>query len=223
MTDDASRDGDGFLAIWSDVAPDIETDYLHWLTREHTQERLGVPGFLGVRVFRALRADARRYFILYRLRDAGVVGSQAYLARLDAPTPWSQRIMPQLKNFARGGGRRVGQFGAGEGGAIAALRFDSSLGEGVRARAAELAALDRVVAVRLYETDLARTALPTSEKGLRAGDAAFAGLIAIEALDEPALRQALTALRPAAPAPFDEAGASYAGVFALEAGTGRAP
>ncbi len=33
----------GFLGIWSDVAAQDETDYLHWLTREHTEERLGVP------------------------------------------------------------------------------------------------------------------------------------------------------------------------------------
>ena len=44
---------DGFLAIWSDIDAEHETDYLHWLTREHTAERVGVPGFLAVRVFRA--------------------------------------------------------------------------------------------------------------------------------------------------------------------------
>ena len=48
---------DGFLAIWSDVPPEQETDYLHWLTREHAIERLAVEGFLGVRVYRALRRD----------------------------------------------------------------------------------------------------------------------------------------------------------------------
>jgi len=41
----------GFLAIWSDVEPAGETDYLHWLTREHVQERLSVPGFRAVRIF----------------------------------------------------------------------------------------------------------------------------------------------------------------------------
>ena len=32
--------GAGFLAIWSDVEPDHLTDYRHWLTREHTTERV---------------------------------------------------------------------------------------------------------------------------------------------------------------------------------------
>ena len=49
--------GAGFLAIWSDVEPDHLTDYRHWLTREHTTERVTTNGFLGVRVFRATRAD----------------------------------------------------------------------------------------------------------------------------------------------------------------------
>jgi hypothetical protein len=82
----------GFLAIWSDVRIEQETDYLHWLTREHTSERLGVEGFLRVRVYRSLEVGIRRYFIHYELRSPDVVGSAAYLARLNTPTPWSQRM-----------------------------------------------------------------------------------------------------------------------------------
>ena len=44
----------GFLAIWSDVFADEETDYLHWLTREHAQERLGVPGFRTAQRYEAI-------------------------------------------------------------------------------------------------------------------------------------------------------------------------
>jgi len=57
--------GGGFLAIWSDVAASDETDYLHWLTREHTAERVGIEGFLANRVFRALGTDIARVFSLY--------------------------------------------------------------------------------------------------------------------------------------------------------------
>ena len=56
--------GSGFLAIWSDVEPSMETDYLHWLTREHTAERIGVTGFLATRVFKALGTEVRRFLIL---------------------------------------------------------------------------------------------------------------------------------------------------------------
>ena len=51
--------GAGFLAIWSDVEPHNLTDYRHWLTREHTTERVTTKGFLGVRVFRAAASRHR--------------------------------------------------------------------------------------------------------------------------------------------------------------------
>ena len=116
--------GSGFLAIWSDVPPERETDYLHWLTREHTSERLGVEGFLRVRVYRALRQDVCRYFIHYELVSSGVVSSAPYLERLNAPTPWSQRIMPILGNFVRGGGNVVAEAGKGQGCVLAAIKLD---------------------------------------------------------------------------------------------------
>src|SRR3954471_10488606 len=96
--------GAGFLAIWSDVEGKALTDYRHWLTREHTTERVTTKGFLAVRVFRARRTDIARFFILYELESPEVLDGPAYLARLNAPTPWSKRIMPLLGNFMRGGG-----------------------------------------------------------------------------------------------------------------------
>src|SRR6267143_2608722 len=105
--------GAGFLAIWSDIAPNNLTDYRHWLTREHTTERVTTKGFLGSRVFRAARADIHRFFILYELEAPEVLDGPAYLARLNAPTPWSQRIMPQLGNFVRGGGVMTARGPAG--------------------------------------------------------------------------------------------------------------
>src|SRR6267154_765313 len=116
--------GAGFLAIWSDVFSGDLTDYRHWLTREHTTERVTTKGFLAVRVFRADRSDIDRFFILYELEAPEVLDGPAYLARLNAPTPWSQRIMPQLGNFIRGGGVMAARAGRGEGAIIAALRIE---------------------------------------------------------------------------------------------------
>src|SRR5947199_4294376 len=116
--------GAGFLAIWSDVEQKALTDYRHWLTREHTTERVTTKGFLAVRVFRAERSDLNRFFILYELEAPEVLDGPAYLARLNAPTSWSQRIMPQLGNFIRGGGVMMARAGRGEGAIIAALRVE---------------------------------------------------------------------------------------------------
>ncbi|MGH6904724.1 MAG: hypothetical protein ACREIR_18510 [Geminicoccaceae bacterium] len=38
--------GKGALAIWHDPAPEIESDYNEWHSKEHMYERVGVPGFL---------------------------------------------------------------------------------------------------------------------------------------------------------------------------------
>ena len=209
--------GAGFLAIWSDVEPDHLTDYRHWLTREHTTERVTTKGFLGVRVFRAARADINRFFILYELEAPEVLDGPAYLARLNAPTPWSQRTMPRLGNFIRGGGVMTARAGRGEGSTIAALRIER-LPPKPQAFADALVALDGVAAVQIGATDLARTSVPTVEKGMRKDEGIFAGLLIIEALDEAALRGALREAARLAP---DIGGAGepevYQGMFALDA------
>lgn len=187
--------GSGFLAIWSDVEDREETDYVHWLTREHTAERLSVPGFLGVRVFRARLPERCRYFILYRLADPGVIGSEPYLARLNAPSEWSRRIMPLLRNFVRGGGRVIAEAGTGEGAMAVPIICEHSEAAAARAALGRLTALDRVVSARLFEVEQRQTEIATSEKSMRANDQSFPVLLLVEALSDPALDAALDALR----------------------------
>jgi hypothetical protein len=192
--------GEGYLAIWSDLTPQDATDWAHWITREHAAERVGVNGFLACRIFRALGTAVNRYFILYELDDENVVGGAEYLARLNAPTPWSQRIMPRLGNFARGGGRLAASAGLGQGGIVAPLRLDAVPAFDAAALAAELAQLDGIVAARVLLTDMAKTSIKTSEKGMRSNDGSFAALMLIEGLDEAAVRIALHHLRAELPA-----------------------
>ena len=47
--------GAGFLPIWLDVERKDLIDYCHWLTREHTTERVTASGFRATRVFQARR------------------------------------------------------------------------------------------------------------------------------------------------------------------------
>jgi hypothetical protein len=192
--------GAGYLAIWSDLTPQDETDWAHWITREHAAERVGVNGFLACRIFRALGTAINRYFILYELDDENVVGGADYLARLNAPTPWSQRIMPHLGNFARGGGRLAASAGLGQGGIVAPLRLDAVPAFDAAAVTAELAQLDRIVAARVLLTDTAKTSIKTNEKGMRRNDGSFAALVLVEGLDEAAVRSALHHLRASLPA-----------------------
>src|SRR3954452_15749323 len=187
--------GSGFLAIWSDLAPDDETDWSHWITREHAAERVGIDGFLACRIFRSVGTVASRYLILYELESSEVVGWPQYLERLNSPTPWSQTTMPRLRNFARGGGRVVATAGTGQGGLLAALPLNAKPEWDASALTAEVVRLDRIVAVRVLLTDAAQTSIQTREKGMRKQDDSFAGLLLIEGLDQASLRRALWQLR----------------------------
>ncbi len=191
--------GAGVLAIWSDLAPEDETDWAHWLMREHAIERLGVDGFLACRVFRALGGTANRYLILYELETSDAVACPSYLARLNAPTPWSQRILPRLRNFVRGGGRVAASAGIGQGGVLAALPLPAEPEWDREALCRDLAAEDRIAAARILLTDLAQTAIQTNEKRLRRADDSFAGLLLIEGLGEASVRHALSRLSALAP------------------------
>jgi len=204
------------LAIWSDVPQQQETDYLHWLMREHTPERVGIPGFEAVRVFRADLPEVCRYLILYDLAAPSVLTSPAYLARLNAPTAWSQRIMPTLRNFVRGGGCVRVMRGTGGGAHLLPFRLARTASE-AGSLLETLVTEERVCAVRLLEVDQEGSGVPTNERALRGGDGSFPSLLLIEAAEAAALRGALSRHRSgiAALGAHVEDPALYTAVFSL--------
>jgi len=92
--------GEAALAMWWDMAADMRADFEDWHTHEHFPERLGIPGFR-----RATRwsdaAGGEGTFVMYELDDHEVLASPPYLARLNAPTPWSTRLMPHHRHMVR--------------------------------------------------------------------------------------------------------------------------
>ena len=190
--------GKGFLAIRSDINPKLETDYLHWLTREHASERVNTKGFIAVRVFHASLVDIRRYLIVYELEGPEVLNSEVYLSKLNNPSPWSQRIMPVLSNFTRGGGRLLASAGTGESSFLAAIMV-AEIPLDFSAIVVDLAKGDRISAVRLFETDRDRTSIQTREKDLRKDDRSFGGLFLIEGLNEASVADAVNRLASLAP------------------------
>ena len=92
--------GKAALAMWWDMAADACAEFEHWHAHEHFPERLGIPGFH--RASRWKSADGGEgIFVMYELRDHDVLASAPYLARLNAPTPWSTRMMPFHRNMVR--------------------------------------------------------------------------------------------------------------------------
>ena len=181
--------GRGFMAIWSDVAPGDFEFYHRWLLNEHFPERVSVPGFISARVFRRQTGADFQFFIIYETESPEVLASPAYVARLNNPTPMTQKVMPKLKNFVRGAGRVVQSNGVCGGGAVKVIRFEKShplLGDG-DARSAlfeKLNTMDRVLAVRLFEVDTAATTIQTEEKKIRTSkEEIYSQLLLIEAVD----------------------------------------
>jgi hypothetical protein len=195
--------GTAQLAIWSDIEPHQETDYLHWLTREHVLERVGVDGFLSGRVFRAETQGRRRFFITYELQAVDALAGPSYLARLNDPTPWSQRTMPLLQNFVRGGGPVQARAGLGCGAVVLPLRLDLEAAglhtpDAQTALVQRLAQIDAVAHVWLMSVDAQATGVPTREKALRrSAEGVFDGVLVIESLHASAAQDALDALMQA--------------------------
>ncbi|WP_277184441.1 hypothetical protein [Caballeronia sp. BR00000012568055] len=203
-----SEQPNGLLAIWSTIAAETEIDYLHWLTREHVFERVGVPGFQSGRVFKRRDIQPSEFLMLYELTDANVMSSNGYLERLNAPTPWTQKIMPSLMRFRRGGGTvtRTSGHARGNGAHIAIARFEHALPEALQGADAQtlldtLARTDWIVAARVMAVQTDATSIATREKSMRSSqEGAFAGLLVIEALDRSALDRAVTIASEALPA-----------------------
>lgn len=204
--------GSGLLAIWSTVDEDFETDYLHWLTREHVFERVGVAGFRSGRVFRRRRAAAAMadaatvaratdYMIMYEQDDAQIMSSAAYQARLNQPSPWTQRVMPQLRNFRRGGGTIIRQSGNARafGSCVGVARFEGNTPSGIGDEEAlpvwaAIPETDRMVNMYAMEVAADGTQIATREKSMRRGEeGAFKAMLALEALDHAALARAIGA------------------------------
>lgn len=92
--------GQAALAMWWDMAASQLSEFEHWHTHEHYPERLAVPGFCRASRWRDA-SGGEGIFQMYELEDYGVLSSAAYLARLNAPTPWSTRMMPHHRNMVR--------------------------------------------------------------------------------------------------------------------------
>lgn len=92
--------GSAALAMWWDMAADMRSEFENWHSHEHFRERLAIAGFL--RATRWTSADGGEgVFQIYELASHAVLGSEAYLQRLNAPTPWSTRLMPHHRNMVR--------------------------------------------------------------------------------------------------------------------------
>jgi hypothetical protein len=163
--------GESALAMWWDMAPGMRAEFEHWHSHEHFPERLALPGFLRASRWAAVDGG-EGFFILYELQEHAALSSPEYLARLNAPTPWSARLMPHHRNMVRSQTRVLHSHGAGVARHAMTLRLSPREGEAQRLQA-ELAALVKALPPRaglggahLLRTDAPAIA-PTTEQKIR--------------------------------------------------------
>ena len=210
--------GPAAVAMWWDIAPAMRDEFQDWHSHEHFPERLAIPGFRrGSRWADA--AGGTGFFVLYELEAYETLTSPAYRARLDAPTPWSTKLMPHHLGMVRSQCRVARSIGAGLGSVLLTVRLspDPARRDALQAWLDEsLVALPGtagLVGAHLLRTETP-SAPPTREQRIRGGDAEADWIVLVEGYDEAALR----ALGRGA---LDEAALAEAGAASSTAGVYR--
>ena len=119
--------GQAALAMWWDIAPGMREEFEHWHSHEHFPERLALPGF-GRGSRWADAGGGEGFFILYELAAYEALISPDYLARLNAPSPWSQKMMPHHRNMVRSQCRVLASSGGAVSGHAVTVRLSPQEG-----------------------------------------------------------------------------------------------
>src|SRR6516225_8935997 len=114
--------GKAAVAMWWNVRPEQRSEFGDWHSHEHFPERMSIAGFRrGSRWTSTL--DAKGIFVLYELEQYETLTSKGYLDRLNAPTPWSTKMMPHHLNMVRSQCRVVASFGGGVATSLATIKL----------------------------------------------------------------------------------------------------
>lgn len=168
-----SLGGTGAVAIWHDIAPEGRDEFYAWHGCEHMPERAAIAGFLRGRRYVAIEG-APEYFNLYETASAAVLTGVDYLARLNAPTPWTTAAVKHFRNVSRSLCTVACSHGEGDGGLVATYRYDvaddaaAPHRERVCARLAGLAKEAGIAGAHLLVADPKGSAIETAEKRARA-------------------------------------------------------
>lgn len=180
--------GQAAMLLSFGVAADAIREHDDWHTLEHLPERLAIPGFLRGTRWIAVRGEPR-YLVLYEVEALETLNSEAYLQRLDHPSPWTSSIMPHYRGMRRGFCRVAGSRGLGVGHLMHAIRFRPAAAAETAMRAwlvdEVLPALASARGIGSAHLLTAATMPPmTREQRLRGADAAVDWVILVGAYRE---------------------------------------
>jgi hypothetical protein len=184
--------GPAAMLLSFDVAPEAIPEHDHWHTYEHLPERLSIPGFFRGTRWIAVHGQPR-YMVLYEVEQLGTLESEAYLQRLNNPTPWTMKTMPHYRGMNRGFCSVTGSFGLGMGHLALLVRFKPELQATASLREwlmneglPQLPAKRGLGSVHLLEGAL--TPAMTNEQRIRGADTPVAWAVLATGYSEEALR-----------------------------------
>lgn len=196
--------GQAAVAMWWTIRPEQRAEFGDWHSHEHFPERLSIPGFRRGSRWTSTQRDGD-YFVLYELETYETLTSKGYLDRLNAPTPWSTKMMPHHLGMVRSQCRVVASYGGGVAAALATIRLSPEPGKTAGFTAALVEKLEKLArepgltGAHLLQTDTPTTSAPTAEQKIRGADGVADWIVLLSGYDADAVARAIgDALSPAA-------------------------
>lgn len=178
--------GKAVVAIWNGIKPELEDEFLDWHVHEHIPERVALPGFQRGRRYMSIDGSPR-FFNFYEAETLGDVTSEAYMAALNDPTPWTRQVMAHFTQMSRTVCGVVASAGCGTGIVIETMRLSSRVERDgfvaamTRNVIEPVAARKGVVGVHLLEGQAASRA-ETAETRLRGASESADWILLVEAV-----------------------------------------
>lgn len=206
----------GILAIWNDFDAEDLAHFERWYNREHLMERVDTPGFRFGRRYERTAMGDRHFFAFYGVDNPAVLNSQAYLQRLENPTPWTQRTMKRFRRMVRTVCDLKAIAGNLTGSHVVVLRADEAMAPTAAADALveKLAGGDGIARVQLWTKAAQQTKADTAEMKSRGGDQMIAGALVVECVRRSDAER-VAALLAEPPAELGISGPHALGVYSL--------
>lgn len=187
--------GKAAVAMWWTIPLEQRPEFGDWHSHEHFPERLSIPGFRRGSRWTST-ANPGDFFVLYELERYETLTSKAYSDRLNAPTPWSTKMMPHHLGMVRSQCRIEASFGGGVATSLATFRLSPDAGREADLKAAivpmlrELAPKPGLTGAHLLLTDTPQAATPTTEQKIRGSDRTADWIVLLSGYDADAVHAA---------------------------------
>ena len=167
----------GMIVIWNDIKEEMRDEFVQWHSIEHLPERVSIPGFISGQRWHGEDASPQ-YLTTYVTQNTEVLTSDAYIQRLNNPTPWTLKTVAAFCNTCRAAGEVIWEYSSkkGYGGHILAIRITeledlTILTEHLNSLAnSPEQCFTELLRARLVLTTPTASQLPTAERAVRTGD-----------------------------------------------------